>query len=188
MNRPPYPSKNQVSAATATVPDLVATKLKVLFCGINPGLMSSAMGFHFARPGNRFWPAIHLAGYTDRILHPSEESELIPRGYGITNIVRRPSANAEELTREELLSGGEDLRLRVLELQPRILAMLGVTAYRTAFRQPKAVVGLQDLLIGDTKIWVVPNPSGLNAHYMLGDLAKLYEEVRLAAEINSFSD
>ena len=167
-----------LAAANKTVPDVIARGLVVLFCGINPGLYSAYMGHHFARPGNRFWPALHAGGFTDRLLKPSEERELLKSGYGITNVVERASAAADELSLGELKAGGKRLRARVKRYQPRYLAVLGVGAYRVAFDRPKAELGLQPETIGATKVWVLPNPSGLNAHYRAGDLAKLFEQLK----------
>jgi TDG/mug DNA glycosylase family protein len=166
------------------VPDVIAPGLSVLFCGINPGLYSAYTGHHFARPGNRFWPTLFAAGFTPRLLHPSEELELLPLGYGITNVVRRASASADELTVEEMIRGGKQLRARVRRYRPRYLAVLGVGAYRVAFRQPKARLGLQPETIGETRLWVLPNPSGLNAHYQAAFLASLFRELRISAEAN----
>ena len=167
-----------LAAADKVVPDVIAPNLKVLFCGINPGLYTAYMGHHFARPGNRFWPALFAGGFTDRLFDPGEERELIPLGYGITNVVTRASATADELTVEELVAGGKKLRAKVKRYTPRFLAVLGVGAYRTAFGQPKATTGLQPNVIGDTRVWVLPNPSGLNAHYQAGALAEMFNELR----------
>ncbi len=164
------------------MPDVLASGLKFVFCGINPGLYTAAIGHHFGRPGNRFWPAIYQAGFTPRLLDPYEERELLDYGCGITNIVRRASANAAELSPEELRQGGQDLRQRIEQYNPCCLAVLGVTAYRTAFDRPKAKLGRQDEKIGGTILWVLPNPSGLNAHYTLEGLADLFREMRLALE------
>src|SRR3954447_5858581 len=168
------------AAKELTLPDVLRPGLDVLFCGINPGLYSAATGFHFARPGNRFWPALHRSGFTPRQLRPDEQEELLDLGLGITNVVPRATARADELTREELLTGGETLRAKVLALEPAWLAVVGVTAYRTAFGRPRAVVGAQDERIGPTGVWVLPNPSGLNAHYTPAALAA--EFARLRAE------
>jgi len=176
-----------LAAADRTVPDVIARDLAVLFCGINPGLYSAWTGHHFARPGNRFWPAMHAGGFTDRLLSPYKERELLERGYGITNVVDRASASADELTAAELTAGGEQLRTRVKRYRPKYLAVLGVGAYRVAFDRPKAVLGLQAETIGSTKVWVLPNPSGLNAHYRARDLAKLFQELREAVEVDSAS-
>jgi TDG/mug DNA glycosylase family protein len=171
-----------LAARTKTVPDLIAPGLRVLFCGINPGLYSAATGHHFARPGNRFWPTLFAAGFTDRLLKPSEEAELLPLGYGITNVVRRASATADELSNEELVRGGPRLRAKVRRYRPRYLAILGIGAYRVAFRRPKAVLGPQPEPVGGATVWVLPSPSGLNAHYQAGDLARLFRELRESAE------
>ena len=170
-----------LAAAVKTIPDLIAPGLRVLFCGINPGLYSAATGHHFARPGNRFWPTLHAAGFTDRLFHPSEEAELLPLGYGITNVAKRASAAADELSTEELIAGGKRLRRTVKRLAPRYLAVLGVGAYRVAFDKPTAALGLQEEVIGETKVWVLPSPSGLNAHYQRPQLAALFRELREAA-------
>jgi TDG/mug DNA glycosylase family protein len=171
-----------IAAAKQTVPDLIAPGLRVLFCGINPGLYSAYTGHHFARPGNRFWPTLFAAGFTDRLLAPWEEGELLPLGYGITNVVRRASATADELTVEEIVRGGKQLRTRVRRYKPRYLAVLGVGVYRVAFERPKAQFGLQPEPIGRTRVWVLPNPSGLNAHYQRADLARVFGELRKAVE------
>ncbi|SOD98078.1 G/U mismatch-specific DNA glycosylase [Blastococcus haudaquaticus] len=160
------------------LPDVIAPGLDVLFCGINPSLLSAERGHHFARPGNRFWPAIHLAGFTPRLLMPDEDRQLLQHGLGITNVVARPTRTAAELTREELREGAAALADLVAEYRPRVLAVLGVTAWRTGFERPKAVVGLQPERIGGAATWVVPNPSGLNAHVQVTDLARLYRELR----------
>jgi TDG/mug DNA glycosylase family protein len=161
------------------LPDVMRPGLRVLFCGINPGLMSAATGHHFARPGNRFWPALHQSGFTPRQLKPAEQGELLEYGLGITNVVDKPSARADELTRSELVVGGENLVAKVLEAQPEWLAVLGVTAYRDAFADRTAAIGKQDRTIGTTRVWVLPNPSGLNAHYTLPKLAEAFRELRL---------
>lgn len=163
-----------------TVPDLIAPGLSVLFCGINPSLYTAVVGYHFARPGNRFWPTLYAAGFTDRLLSPSESELLVTLGYGITNVVARATARADELDTAELVSGGRALARKVRRLSPRVLAVLGVTAYRHAFGAPRATVGLQPDLIGRSRVWVLPNPSGLNAHYQLPELARLFAEVRTA--------
>ncbi len=182
MTKPWKPTKEQLLAATEkTVRDVIAPDLLVLFCGINPGLYTAAVGHHFARPGNRFWPALWAGGFTDRVLSPFEERELLKSGYGITNVVSRTTATADMLTKEEILAGGEKLRAKVLRYRPRILAVLGVGAYRTAFNQPKAVVGRQDDRIGNTVLWMLPNPSGLNANYQAADLARLFRDLRESA-------
>lgn len=178
------PTRAELLAAGASdvrVQDVIAPGLRVLFCGINPGLYTAYTGHHFARPGNRFWPALYRAGFTERQLAPSEERTLLDRGYGITNVVPRVTATAAELAPEEYVAGGRLLRAKVDEYQPRVLAVLGVGAYRTAFDRPKAALGPQPDALGPTRVWVLPNPSGLNAHYQLDALAALFREVRLAA-------
>src|SRR5262245_8645312 len=170
------------AAKNKTVPDIIAPGLSVLFCGINPGLYTAAIGHHFGRPGNRFWPTLHLAGFTPRLFDPSEEQELLPLGFGITNVVARATLNAEELKTREIIAGGKILTEKVREFTPRFLALLGIGAYRIAFEKPKAKVGLQSDLIGETRVWVLPNPSGLNAHYQAKDLVKVFRKLREAAE------
>jgi len=173
------PSKEDLrDAVNRTTEDLIDYDLKILFCGINPGLWSGATGFHFARPGNRFWKVLHLAGFTDRILHPSEEYELLESGYGITSFCKRTTARADELTAEEYIAGGKALVKKLEKYKPRNLAVLGITAFRAAFQQPKAKLGLQDEKIAGVPVWVLPNPSGLNAHYQANDLAVLFRELR----------
>jgi len=135
---------------------------------------------HFGRPGNRFWPTLHRAGFTPRLFQPSEQHDLLKLGYGITNVVARATAAADELTREELIEGGKALTRRVLKYKPRYLAIVGIGAYRTAFARPKAKLGLQDETIGETRIWVLPNPSGLNANYQADALVELFAELRAA--------
>jgi len=155
--------------------------LKVLFCGINPGLYTAAIGHHFGRPGNRFWPTLHAAGFTPRLFDPSEEQELLPLGYGITNVVARATAAADELTNDEFRAGAVVLTEKVKRLTPTLLAVLGVGAYRVAFGQPKAAVGEQPERIGGTRVWVLPNPSGLNAHYQAEALAHVFRQLHAAA-------
>lgn len=167
-----------LAAKDKTIRDVIAPGLRVLFCGINPGLYSGATGHHFARPGNRFWPTIHQAGFTPRLLSPAEERELLPLGYGITNLVARTTATADELSKDELLTGRLRLSRKVKRYQPRMLAVLGIGAYRLAFQEPKAVLGLQERSIGNASIWVLPNPSGLNAHYQLLALVEQFRKLR----------
>jgi double-stranded uracil-DNA glycosylase len=177
------PSKEDLrDAVNRTTEDLIDYDLKVLFCGINPGLWSGATGFHFARPGNRFWKVLHLAGFTERLLHPSEEHELLENGCGITSFCKRTTARADELTAEEYLEGGRLLVAKLEKFRPQTLAVLGIGAYRTAFGKPKAKLGLQPEKIAETTVWLLPNPSGLNAHYQFNDLAALFREVRLSIE------
>ncbi|MBN1208675.1 MAG: G/U mismatch-specific DNA glycosylase [Myxococcaceae bacterium] len=164
------------------MPDLIAPGLRILFCGINPSLYSAVVGYHFARPGNRFWPTLHAAGFTRRLLAPSEQHELLALGYGITNVVDRATATADEVAPQELITGGRQLASRVKRHRPRFLAVLGISAYRAAFQRPEAGLGLQPETLGGARLWVLPNPSGLNAHYQLKDLARLFGELRRAAE------
>lgn len=182
---PIRPTKADLEAARdKPIKDVTAPDLDVLFCGINPGLYSGATGNHFAKPGNRFWPALHASGFTDRLLHPSEKHELLDQGLGITNLVNRTTARADELSREELEKGARALRRKVLRNRPKFLAVLGLSAFRTAFGRPGSGTGPQEKAIGDTRVWLLPNPSGLNAHYQLPDLAKLFGDLRRAAGEN----
>ncbi|HEX6100163.1 MAG TPA: G/U mismatch-specific DNA glycosylase [Thermoanaerobaculia bacterium] len=175
------PTREQLAAAAGrTLPDVIAPDLSVLFCGINPGLYTAAVQQHFGRPGNRFWPTLYRAGFTPRLFDPSEQYELLKLGYGITNVVARATAAADELSRDELLEGGRALTRRVKKYAPRYLAIVGIGAYRTAFERPKAKLGLQEETIGETRIWVLPNPSGLNANYQAGALVALFAELRAA--------
>jgi len=183
--RTPRPTRDQLEAARdRLLPDVAAPGLRVLFTGINPGLWSAWTGQHFARPGNRFWPALHRSGFTPRLLHPSEQDELLALGLGVTNVAPRATARADELTAEELRSGGAALRDKALVLRPRWLAVCGVTAYRTAFGVPRAVVGEQPVgsAVGATRVWVLPNPSGLNAHYTPAALAEQFGRLREASQ------
>ena len=165
------------------LPDLVGPRVTVLLCGTNPGLMSARVGHHFARPGNRFWPVLHAAGFTDRVLRPSEQGLLVDLGVGLTNLVRRCSASAAELSAGELRAGARALEETVAACSPAHVAVLGVQAYRVAFGRPRAVVGRQDEELAGATLWVLPNPSGLQAHYQLPQLAALYGELRRAAGI-----
>lgn len=175
------PTKYELQAAAGrTVPDVIAPGLDVLFCGINPGLYSGATGHHFARPGNRFWPALHGAGFTESRLDPSEEHRLLDVGCGITNLVTRATAGAAELENSELADGYRALERKVQRYAPRWLAVLGIGAYRTAFGRRNASIGEQAERLGSTGLWVLPNPSGLNAHYLLPDLIRLLAELRAA--------
>ena len=184
MTRPNVrPTREEVAAAAGrTIPDLVGPDLRVLFSGINPSLYSAATGHHFARPGNRFWPALHRSGFTDRQLHPSEQGVLPGLGLGITNVVARASARADELSPAELVEGGALLAALAAHWRPRYLAVLGVTAYRAAFGRPKATVGSQEDTVGGVPVWVLPNPSGLNASWTTPRLAEAFEELRRAAD------
>ncbi|HEY0009302.1 MAG TPA: G/U mismatch-specific DNA glycosylase [Tepidisphaeraceae bacterium] len=177
------PTREQLLAANdKAIADLIAPNLKVLFCGINPGLYSGATGHHFAKPGNRFWPALFAGGFTPRILKPWEERELLTFGCGIINVVNRTTATAAELSNDELIAGGAQRRKLVTKMKPKFLAVLGIGAYRAAFNEPKADLGLQPQTIGSTRIWVLPNPSGLNAHYTPASLGVLFKELREAVE------
>ncbi|RNF93323.1 G/U mismatch-specific DNA glycosylase [Streptomyces botrytidirepellens] len=184
---PPTPEELE-AARDRIVPDVVGDGLRVLFCGINPGLMTAATGHHFARPGNRFWPVLHASGFTPRLLHPSEQGELPSYGLGITNVVARASARADELTDEEYREGGRILEEKVRRLRPRWLAVAGVTAYRIAFGDKRAKIGPQERTIGDTRIWALPNPSGLNAHWTKAAMAEEYARLRAAAEAHADAD
>lgn len=163
------------------VPDVVAPGLPVLFCGINPGIRSGELGQHFARPGNRFWKVLHGAGFTDRLLAPAEQAELLGYGIGITNLVTRPSVGAADLTPAELRDGAADLEARVAHWRPVWVAVLGMQAYRTAFRRPAAAAGRQTETLAGAGLWVLPNPSGLQARYQLAEMVELFTELRTAA-------
>ena len=154
----------------------------VLFCGINPGLVSAATGHHFARPGNRFWPVLHASGFTPRQLKPAEQGELLSYGLGITNVAARATARADELGDEELREGGRLLEARVRRYEPRWLAVAGITAYRLAFGEKRAMIGRQERTIGGTRIWALPNPSGLNAHWTVRSMAEEFARLRTAAD------
>ena len=183
MPQPWKPTKEQLLAATSkTVRDVIAPDLRVLFCGINPGLYTAAVGHHFARPGNRFWPTLFASGFTERLLSPFDERELLKLGLGITNVVRRTTASADLLTKDEIVEGGKRLKAKVLRYRPRILAILGMGAYRVAFNRPKAGLGQQSEMIGSAIVWVLPNPSGLNANYQAKELAKLFRELMDVAD------
>ncbi|MBO0829023.1 MAG: G/U mismatch-specific DNA glycosylase [Streptosporangiales bacterium] len=165
-------------ARDATIPDVLAPSLDVLFCGINPGLWSAATGHHFARPGNRFWPALHRSGFTPRQLRPDEQDELPAYGLGVTNLAARATARAGELTGDELHAGRAALERKVRRRRIGWLAVVGVTAYRVAFADRDAAVGWQPRRVGRTRVWVLPNPSGLNAHYQLDDLVDEFARLR----------
>jgi TDG/mug DNA glycosylase family protein len=180
-SRPRPPTADEVRAAAGlTVPDLIRPGLSILFCGINPSLYSGAAGLHFARPGNRFWPALHAGGFTDLVLAPWEAHLLLQSGFGVTALVRRATATAAELSDEEFLAGRRALERKVRRYKPRWVAVLGLGAYRTAFGRPRAIAGRQAERIGPAGLWVLPNPSGLNANHQLPDLAKMFRELRLA--------
>jgi double-stranded uracil-DNA glycosylase len=169
------------AARDATIPDVLPAAgepFRVLFCGINPGLYSAATGWHFARPGNRFWPALHQSGFTPRQLKPSEQAELTRYGLGITNIAPRATAQAAELTPAELRDGAARLLDLIDARRPGVIAIAGVTAYRTAFGLPKAVIGPQPEPLGTARLWILPNPSGLNAHTSIPLLAEELRRLR----------
>jgi double-stranded uracil-DNA glycosylase len=171
------------AAADKGIRDVIAPGLKVLFVGINPGLYSAATGHHFARPGNRFWPALHLSGFTARQLHPSEQHELLSARYGITNLVNRGTATADELAPEELVAGRKRLAAKVRRYRPKVLAFLGVGAYCHAFSLKGAPIGPQAQSFEGAAVWVLPNPSGLNANYQLPALVKLFQSLRDASAV-----
>lgn len=154
----------------------------MLFCGINPGLYSAATGNHFARPGNRFWPALHGAGFTPRLLHPSEKDLLLASGYGLTNLVARATAAADELAPAEFVAGRARLARKVRRFRPRIVAFLGMGAYRHAFGAPDAVLGEQAARFDGARVWVLPSPSGLNANYPLAALVEQLRALRRASQ------
>jgi TDG/mug DNA glycosylase family protein len=190
MSRSPIlykPTRAELLAAqNKTVRDVIRPGLRVLFCGINPGLYSGATGHHFARPGNRFWPTLHQAGFTPRLLHPSEEHELLTYGYGITNLVARATATADELSADELVAGHRRLKAKVKRYTPQVVAVLGISAYRTAFAKKDVTLGKQPEQLVNAILWVLPNPSGLNAHYQLADLAQHFQILRQAVERDEF--
>lgn len=176
------PTQAEVRAAVGkTVPDVIAPGPAVLFVGINPGLYSAAVGHHFARPGNRFWPALYESGFTPRLLRPEQDGELPAWGLGITNLVSRATASASELSAEELRRGKVTLEDKVARCSPRWTAFVGIGAYATAFGRRKVVLGPQEETIGSSRIWVLPNTSGLNAHYTPERFAELMRELRAAA-------
>lgn len=174
------PTREEIKAAVnKKLPDVIAPGLKVLFCGINPGLYTAAVGHHFARPGNRFWPVLHASGFTKRLLSPFEERELLEDGYGITNVVERATASADELKPEEYRSGGKVLEEKLFRYRPEYIAILGIGAYRTAFNRPNAQMGLQPEKLAESLVWVLPSPSGLNAHYQKQEFVELFRQLYL---------
>jgi TDG/mug DNA glycosylase family protein len=178
----PRPTPADLDAAReATIPDVLASGLRVVFAGINPGLYSAATGHHFARPGNRFWPALHRSGFTPRQFRPDEQDQLLALGLGITNVAPRATARAAELSPAELREGARELQHKMARLRPEWLAVLGVTVYRTAFGHPGAIVGPQAATVGRTRLWVLPNPSGLNAHWTPAALAGEFARLRAQA-------
>jgi TDG/mug DNA glycosylase family protein len=173
------PSRAEIEAARGReVVDIIAPGLDILFCGINPSLYSAAVGHHFARPGNRFWPVLQRAGFTPRQLSPAEDNTLPAYGLGITNLVARATANATELSAAELRAGSQALRHKLEQYRPRSRAVLGISAYRSAFAAPQAQLGRQQMSIAGVPVWVLPNPSGLNAHYQLPEVTAVYAELR----------
>ena len=181
--QPWRPSPAELAAADGrSIPDVIAPGLRVLFCGINPGRYSGATGRHFARPGNRFWPTLHAAGFTDRLLTPWDGAEMLAAGLGITNLVNRTTATAAELNATELRAGATMLRATAERYRPACVAILGISAYRVAFDRPKAVTGPQPQRVGPSRLWILPNPSGLNAHYQLPALAEVFLTLRDALE------
>ncbi len=180
---PRRPTPEELLEATGkTMPDIIAPGLKTLFCGINPSVYSVVVGHHFARPGNRFWPALFAGGFTPHRFSPTEDQKLLDLGLGITNVAAKSSVAAADLTKAEIEAGARELEARVLRFQPQVLAILGIGAYRTGFSRPRASLGLQNERIGATQIWVLPNPSGLNAHYHPPQLARLFAELRQFCE------
>ncbi len=177
-----------LAAKNKTIRDVIAPNLRVLFCGINPGLYSGATGHHFARPGNRFWPTLYQAGFTERLLTPAEERELLVAGYGITNLVTRATATADELSTDELVAGQRQLESKVKRYQPQVLAVLGIGAYRTAFAQKVVALGQQPERLANSIVWVLPNPSGLNAHYQLADLVQHFVALRQFSAIEGLDN
>ena len=181
--KPHKPTREQLLAARGkTIRDVIAPGLKVLFVGINPSLYSAAVRHHFARPGNRFWPVLHAAGFTERLLSPSQERELLRWGYGITNVVAQATAAAAELSAAQFVSGGRRLAAKVRRYHPRAVAVLGMGAYRAAFARPHAVPGEQEQMLAGARLWVLPNPSGLNANYQMKELVPLFRRLRQAVE------
>jgi TDG/mug DNA glycosylase family protein len=183
MPTPWKPTPAQIAAAAGkSIRDVLAPGLRGIFVGINPGLYTAAIGCHFGRPGNRFWPALYAAGFTDRLLSPFDNRELLTIGWGITNLVNRATTTADQLTAAELVEGARRVERKVRRYRPRMVAFLGVTSYRTAFGRPKAVLGPQPERLADAAVWLLPNPSGLNAHYQAAALARLFTELREATE------
>ena len=173
------PSKADLEAARGrTIPDVLGPDLDVVFVGINPGLWSGAVGHHFARPGNRFWKALYGSGFTDRLLSPFEDASLLDANLGVTNLVARTTARADELSPDEIRRGAVELEERVAPLRPRFVAVLGIGVYRTGFGRRDAALGPQEQDLGGSRLWVLPNPSGLNAHHQLDDLTDRFRALR----------
>jgi len=176
------PTKDELAAAIdKRIPDVIAPDLRIVFCGINPGLYSGAVGHHFARPGNRFWKVLHRAGLTERELSPFEDRDLLQYGIGVTNLVNRTTAAAAELDHAELRRGARHLERKVRRYRPSFVAFAGMGAYRVAFRRPRASLGRQTETLGESVIWLLPNPSGAQAAYQLDDLVRAFRALRRAA-------
>jgi TDG/mug DNA glycosylase family protein len=172
-----------VRARRRKLPDVIAPGLRVLFCGINPGLYSAAIGHHFGRPGNRFWKALHASGFTPRLFSPDEDATLVAEGIGVTNLVSRTTASADELTAAELARGARELAIKARRYRPRVVAILGIGAYRVGFDRAEASIGRQEAPLAESLVWVLPNPSGLNAHYGLLELTRHFAALRAAVEM-----
>jgi double-stranded uracil-DNA glycosylase len=176
---PNRPTPAELEAARGkSIPDVIAPRLDVLFVGINPSLWSGAVGLHFARPGNRFWRALHEAGFTDRLLSPYEGRELLKRRVGVTNLVNRATASADELDVADYRRGARRIEAKIRRYRPKIVAFVGMGAYRTAFGRPRAAGGLQDERLAGASVWVLPNPSGRTAGYQMPALARAFRELR----------
>jgi TDG/mug DNA glycosylase family protein len=182
-NASPRPTAAELEAARdVVIPDVIAPDLRVLFCGTNPGLWSGAVGRHFARPGNRFWPALYASGFTPELFTPARQDELLDLGLGIGNVVDRTTARADELTAEEFRAGARILTAKAAKYRPAWIAVVGIIAYRTAFGRPSAQIGPQDERIAESRVWALPNPSGLNAHWSAAALAEEFARFRVATE------
>lgn len=182
------PTREQIAAARGrTIRDVLGPGFGVLMVGINPSLYSAAVGHHFARPGNRFWKALHAAGFTETVLSPDEDATLPSRGVGLTNLVARATTSAAELSSDELRRGARRLETLALKHKPAYVAFLGIGAYRTAFGRPGAIIGPQPERIGSARVWLLPNPSGLNANHQLPDLTIAFRDLRVAARLPSMT-
>lgn len=185
MSKPKPPTRSELlTYSNRTIPDLIAPGIAVLFCGINPSLYSAYTGHHFARPGNRFWPALFGGGFTDRLLSPDQGALLLAQGIGITNLVSRATVAADELSDEELITGGQLLAGKIHIYRPKAAAILGISAFRAAFDLPRSALGPQPDMLPPARIWVLPNPSGLNAHYTPTDLGRIFGEFRQAINLS----
>jgi double-stranded uracil-DNA glycosylase len=175
------PSRDDLAAAVgSTIPDIIGPGLRVLFCGINPGLWSGAVRHHFARPGNRFWKALAASGFTETVLSPYDERQLLDVGIGITNLVRTATRSAAEITPAQLRRGAVNLERKVKRWRPGAVAMLGLEAYRAGFDCKRATIGRQQDWAGGAQLWVLPNPSGIQAHYPFGRLVAELQDLRAA--------